>query len=305
LALLLEGKKIAQAIKDRVKEDIALLKVKSAITPVLACVVVGEDPASGVYCKSQGLVARDLGIEHRLITLKNGTTREDLIAAVVKLNKDASVHAIIIQAPLPGGIRGDEVAGFVAPAKDAEGLHPENLGRLLLGQSRTRHPEVHDGPPFLGRVAPCTAAACMELLLRHEIKLYGKEAVIVGHSSIVGKPLSLMMLKEFATTTVCHIATSEAHQLESHVRRAEILVVAVGKPGVIKGAWIKEGAAVIDVGINRAGTHIVGDVEFEAAQKRAAYITPVPGGVGPLTVAMLMRNCAELFKQSLSVTNDI
>jgi methylenetetrahydrofolate dehydrogenase (NADP+)/methenyltetrahydrofolate cyclohydrolase len=284
LAILLDGKKVALGIKEEIKKDVLLLKEKGKGVSVLACISVGVDPASSVYIKSQSLAARDLGIEYRLISLKEGITQDGLIAEVARLNTDKGVHAIIIQSPLPKNINAEEVSSRILPSKDAEGMHPENLGRLLLGQ---------------GSIAPCTAAACMELLSQYKIKLYGKEVVIVGHSNIVGKPLSMMMLKEFATTTVCHIATSEAHQLESHVRRAEILIVAVGKPGLIKGDWIKEGAIVLDVGINRVGERIVGDVEFEAASKKAAYITPVPGGVGPLTVTMLMRNTLGLFKGCL------
>ncbi|MBI5873909.1 MAG: bifunctional 5,10-methylenetetrahydrofolate dehydrogenase/5,10-methenyltetrahydrofolate cyclohydrolase [Candidatus Omnitrophica bacterium] len=281
MAILLDGKKAALGIKEEIKKDVLLLKEKGKGVPVLACISVGADPASCVYIKSQSLAARELGIGYSLISLKEDITQEDLIAEVARLNTDKGVHAIIIQSPLPKNVNVEEVSSCILPSKDAEGMHPENLGRLLLGQ---------------GSIAPCTAAACMELLRRYKIKLYGKEVVIVGHSNIVGKPLSMMMLRGFATTTVCHIATSEAHQLESHVRRAEILIVAVGKPGLIKGDWIEEGAVVLDVGINRAEGRIVGDVEFDAASKKAAYITPVPGGVGPLTVTMLMHNTLRLFE---------
>jgi methylenetetrahydrofolate dehydrogenase (NADP+)/methenyltetrahydrofolate cyclohydrolase len=171
----------------------------------------------------------------------------------------------------------------IAPEKDAEGMHPENLGKVLLGSFS---------------VAPCTAQAALTLIESTAINLYGKEAVIVGHSEIVGKPLSMLLLNKFATTMVCHIATGERGVLPEHVKRAEILVVAVGKAGLIKGEWIKEGAIVIDVGINRVGEKIVGDVEFEKAFERAAFITPVPGGVGPLTVTMLMRNVVNLARQN-------
>jgi len=163
----------------------------------------------------------------------------------------------------------------IAPAKDAEGMHPENLGHVLLGDAK---------------LAPCTAQAAMQLIGSTGIELYGKEAVIVGHSEIVGKPLSMLLLSKFVTTTVCHIATGERGVLPEYVKNAEILVVAVGKAELIKGDWIKEGAIVIDVGINRVGDKLVGDVEFERAKQSAGFITPVPGGVGPLTVTMLMRN---------------
>ena len=198
-----------------------------------------------------------------------------------KLNDDVNVTAIILQLPLPKQINARVVVEFMDPAKDAEGMHPSNLGKILQANFD---------------IAPCTPLAVMELLKLSGIKLYGKEAVIVGHSEIVGKPLSLMLLKEFATTTVCHIATGERGSLPEHVKKAEVLIVAVGKAGLVKGEWVKEGAVVIDVGINRVGDKLVGDVEFEEASKRAGFITPVPGGVGPLTVTMLMKNVIALYK---------
>lgn len=284
MAILLEGKPVAQAIKDAMKSDVEALGKKGLGAPTLACIIVGDNAASSLYVKSQVRVAEEVGIRHRLVSLRADITQDDLVAEIVKLNMDKSVHGIMVHTPLPRGLNMEKALTRVLPEKDAEGMHPENLGRLLLGESR---------------IAPCTASACIELLRHHGIKLYGKETVVVGHSNIVGKPLILLLLKEFATTTVCHIATSEAHKLEGHVRRAEVLVVAVGKAHLIKGDWIKEGAIVLDVGINREHEKLVGDVEFEAASKKASYITPVPGGVGPLTVTMLMKNCVELFKQSV------
>ena len=180
--------------------------------------------------------------------------------------------------PLPSQIDYKKISQFVRPEKDVEGMHPANIGKIVFGKAT---------------ILPCTPAAVMELLKETGADLYGKEVVIVGHSEIVGKPLALLLLDKFATVTVAHIGTSKAGKLEEHVRRAEVLIVAVGKAGIIKGEWIKEGAIVIDVGINRVGDKIVGDVEFETAEKRASYITPVPGGVGPLTVTMLMRNLVQ------------
>lgn len=284
MATLLEGKKVALEIKDRIKEEVLKLKEGSGQTPVLAAVSVGQNAASSVYVKSQAKAAAELGIDYRLISLEDSISQKELLSRVQEINADASIHGVIIQTPLPQGLNLNEVVAVVSAQKDAEGMHPQNLGKLLLGS---------------GRIAPCTALGCMELLRAYQIKLYGKEVVVVGHSEIVGKPLSLMLLKEFATTTVCHIGTSQANKLADHVGRAEILIVAVGKANLIKGSWIKEGAVVVDVGINRVADKIVGDVEFEEAQKRASYITPVPGGVGPLTVAMLMKNTVELFKEAL------
>lgn len=276
-AQLLEGKIIAAEIKEKLKQEIALLGKK----PVLASIIVGENAGAESYCKSQAKTAEGLGIEYRLERLSADTTQSGLVDFIKKLNSDSSVNGIIIQMPLPKQIDYKSISSFVTPDKDIEGMHPQNLGKVLMGKAR---------------IAPCTASAALALIEATGVNLYGKEVVIVGHSEIVGKPLSLLLLEKFATTTVCHIGTSEAGKLVDHVKNAEILVVAVGKAGLIKGEWIKNGAIVIDVGINRVGEKIVGDVEFDEAAKRAAYITPVPGGVGPLTVTMLMRNLVEAAK---------
>lgn len=284
MAVLLDGRKVAREIQERLKDEIETLMKNAAFRPGLRCIVVGQSPASGVYLKSQAKAAAELGIDYRLIDLEETTSAADLIAEIQSLNDDPAVHGILIQTPLPAGLDWYEVLNFVSPAKDAEGLHPENLGKLLLNKDE---------------VAPCTAEACMALLRAHNIGLNGKEAVIVGHSNVVGKPLSLLLLQEYATTTVCHVATSKAGRLREHLARAEILIVAVGRPQMIRGEWIREGAVVLDIGINRVGDAILGDVEFDGAQRRASYITPVPGGVGPVTVMMLMKNCVALFKKAL------
>ncbi|MFC1805047.1 bifunctional 5,10-methylenetetrahydrofolate dehydrogenase/5,10-methenyltetrahydrofolate cyclohydrolase [Candidatus Omnitrophota bacterium] len=208
-------------------------------------------------------------------------TATSLIDFIKKLNAEKSVNGIIVQMPLPQAIDYKKISSFIAPEKDAEGMHPANIGKIVFGKAK---------------LLPCTAAAVMELIKLSGVDLNGREVVVVGHSEIVGKPLSLLLLDKFATTTVCHIGTSKAGKLEEHVKGAELLVVAVGKAGLIKGDLIKEGAVVIDVGINRVEGKIVGDIEFEAAGKRASQITPVPGGVGPLTVTMLMRNLVEAVK---------
>ncbi|MDO8661990.1 MAG: bifunctional 5,10-methylenetetrahydrofolate dehydrogenase/5,10-methenyltetrahydrofolate cyclohydrolase [Candidatus Omnitrophota bacterium] len=277
MAQLLEGKPLAEKIKEEIKKQVVSLKVK----PVLASIMVGENAGAASYVKSQAKAAENLGIEYRLQTLPQDTTENALIDFIRKLNVDQSVNGMIIQMPLPAAIDYKKISQFISPEKDIEGMHPQNIGKLLFGKAK---------------LIPCTAAAAMELINSSGIDLYGKEVVVVGHSEIVGKPLALLLLDKFATVTVSHIGTSKAGKLEEHVRRAEVLVVAVGKAGLIKGDWIKEGAVVIDVGINRVAEKIVGDVEFEAAEKRAAFITPVPGGVGPLTVTMLMRNLVEAAK---------
>jgi methylenetetrahydrofolate dehydrogenase (NADP+)/methenyltetrahydrofolate cyclohydrolase len=274
LAKLLEGKPIAERIKEEIRQKAQSLKSK----PVLASIQVGDNAGAEAYAKSQKKVAESLGIEYRFEKLAQDTSEGVLIEYISKLNTDKSVNGIIIQMPLPAHIDYKKISQYIGPDKDVEGMHPANIGKVLFGKAK---------------IVPCTPAAVMELLNSTGIDLYGKEVVVVGHSEIVGKPVTLLLLEKFATVTVCHIGTSKAGKLEEHVKAAEVLIVAVGKAGLIKGEWVKEGAVVVDVGINRVGDKIVGDVEFEAAEKRAGYITPVPGGVGPLTVTMLMRNLVE------------
>lgn len=276
-AQLLEGKPIAEKIKEQIKEVIVSL----GKVPVLASILAGDNAGAEAYAKSQKKNADNLGIDYQLHKLGADTTESELIEFIQKLNSDKAVNGIIIQMPLPAQIDYKKISQFIAPEKDIEGMHPQNIGKILFGKAK---------------IAPCTAAAVMELLNASGVDLYGKEVVVVGHSEIVGKPLALLLLEKFATVTVCHIGTSKAGKLEEHVKRAEILIVAVGRAGLIKGEWVKEGSVVIDVGINRINDKIVGDVEFESASQRAAYITPVPGGVGPLTVTLLMRNLIEAAK---------
>ncbi|MFC1645558.1 bifunctional 5,10-methylenetetrahydrofolate dehydrogenase/5,10-methenyltetrahydrofolate cyclohydrolase [Candidatus Omnitrophota bacterium] len=284
-AELLKGKPIADKIKEELKKEVESLKSKTGALPKLVAVQVGENPSSAVYLKAQKNVAEKLGIEYVLSTLPKDASQQDVEKLIKELNGDADVSAIILITPLPEQIDAKKIVNLVEPIKDAEGMHPSNLGQVLLGK---------------WKLAPCTASASFALIEATGINLYGKEVVVVGHSEIVGKPLSLMLLSKFATTTICHIGTGERGVLPEHVKRAEVLVVAVGKAGLIKGDWVREGAVVVDVGINKVGDKIIGDVEFEEASKRAAYITPVPGGVGPLTTTMLMRNTVEAFKAQRS-----
>jgi len=281
LAKLLEGKIVADKIKEELMVNLRSLKQP----PVLASVIVGEDPGALSYVKTQAKIAASLRIIYQLHQLPESISEDELIDFVLKLNADLSVNGIIIQLPLPQGINYMKVCEFIMPNKDVEGMHPTNIGKMLFGRAR---------------ISACTANAVMELLNSTGVDLYGKEVVVVGHSEIVGKPLAMLLLEKFATVTVCHIATSQAGKLKEHVEKAEVLIVAVGQAGLIKGGWIQEGAIVVDVGINRLNGKIVGDIEFSAAQKRAAYITPVPGGVGPLTVAILMRNLVEATKAQQS-----
>ena len=277
MAKLLEGKPLAEKIKETIRQEVAALSKK----PVLASVMVGENAGAASYVKSQQKTAEGLGIEYQLQKLDAAVSENALVEFIRKLNQDGGVNGIIIQMPLPPQIDYKKISQFIKPEKDVEGMHPVNIGKLLFGK---------------GKILPCTPASVMELLSSTGVDLYGKEVVVVGHSEIVGKPLALLLLEKFATVTVCHIGTSKAGKLEEHVKRAEVLIVAVGKANLIKGVWVKDGAIVIDVGINRVEGKIVGDVEFTEAEKRASWITPVPGGVGPLTVTMLMRNLIEATK---------
>jgi len=279
-AEIIDGKKIANQIKERLREEIDILKKKGK-SPSLSAIQVGENPGSKVYVKAQRKSCESMGIEYNLHQFSENITQKELSDFIQKLNQDPRVTGIILQMPLPGHINAREMQRLIDPTKDAEGVSPTNMGMVVYGK------------PLLG---PCTAMAIMELVKSTKIDLYGKEAVMVGHSDIVGKPTALLLLDKFVTTSVCHIATGERGSLPDYVKKAEILIVAVGKANLIKGEWIKEGAVVIDVGINRIEGKIVGDVEFDVAKERASYITPVPGGVGPVTTAMLLRNTVEAAK---------
>ena len=305
---LLQGRPIAVRIKEDLKKQIQELDLK----PVLASIQVGENAGAEAYARSQKKTAESLGIEYQFHKLNQDTTEKGLIDLIQKLNDLKAVNGTILQMPLPAQIDYKKMSNFILPQKDVEAMHPVNMGKIIFGTSTVlsangKRPSTTLGtsPEFIegrsrtigqAKILPCTPAAVMELLKETGMDLYGKEAVIVGHSEIVGKPLSLLLLEKFATVTVCHIGTSQAGRLDEHVRNAQILIVAVGKAGLIKGEWIKQEAVVIDVGINRVGDKIVGDVEFEEAAKRASWITPVPGGVGPLTVTMLMRNVVQAAK---------
>jgi methylenetetrahydrofolate dehydrogenase (NADP+)/methenyltetrahydrofolate cyclohydrolase len=279
-AIIIDGKKAADKIKKSLKREISALSRKGG-TLKLVALQVGRNPSSGIYAKAQMKLASEIGVKYHIRTLPAGTSQKKAEREIDKLNKNRAVTGIIIQAPAPKHINLARLFAKIAPDKDAEGLSPVNMGRLTYGD---------------WAVAPCTASACMTLIDSTGVNLRGKEVVIVGHSEIVGKPLSLMLLSRMATTTVCHIGTYEKGMLGGHLRRAQVLVVSVGKSHLIKASWIRRGAIVIDVGINRHKGKITGDVDFNRAVKKAAYITPVPGGVGPVTTIMLMKNLAALCK---------
>ncbi len=286
MAKLLEGKIIAQKIKAGLVREMRKIEDKTAKPLVLASISVGENPAISSYIYAQEKTAQELGIEYKLHKLDKNIQAARLIKIIQKLNRDKAVNGIIVQLPLSKHLDYKQIINFIAVEKDVEGLHPANIGKVLFGRTK---------------IIPCTAAAVMELIKATGVDLYGKSCVIVGHSEVVGKPLSLLLLEKLATVTVCHIATSERAKLEDYIRKAEILIVAVGKPGLIKGSWIRKKAVVIDVGINYKDEEIVGDIEFKQAASRAAFITPVPGGVGPLTVMMLMRNLVEAARLQMKI----
>jgi methylenetetrahydrofolate dehydrogenase (NADP+)/methenyltetrahydrofolate cyclohydrolase len=285
MALSVDGKTIAKNIERSVKERIRPLMDVTGSSPKLVSLMIEGEKEAGIYAKMQKKLADAIGIEFEIHQLNPDISQDQLVGKVEELNRDKSVTAIILQKPLPEGISYDSVISKILPEKDAEGIHPYNLGRILRREAD---------------IVPCTPGAVMKILSELEVDLYGKEVVIIGHSVIVGKPLSLMMLNETATTTVCHIGTADKGDLISHAKRADVLVVAVGKPEMVKGDWIKDGAIVIDVGINQVGGKIVGDVDFKEVREKASVITPVPGGVGPITVAILMRNVLHAFKKQNS-----
>ena len=279
-AQIIDGKRIAGEIKEKLIKEIEELK-KQGITPSLSAIQVGDDPGTGVYVRAQQRSCEKIGLGYELHQFKKDVSQKELRDFIARLNEDTGVSGIILQMPLPSQLDGRILQGMIDPKKDAEGVSPANMGMVVYGK------------PLL---APCTAMAVMELINSVGVKLYGKEAVVVGHSDIVGKPTALLLLDKFVTTSVCHIATGERGTLPQYVSQAEILIVAVGKANLVKGEWVKEGAIVIDVGINRVEGKIVGDVEFEVAKERASHITPVPGGVGAVTTAMLLKNCVQAAK---------
>ncbi|MEW8977582.1 MAG: bifunctional methylenetetrahydrofolate dehydrogenase/methenyltetrahydrofolate cyclohydrolase FolD [Symbiobacterium sp.] len=273
-ATVIDGKQVAARVQEEVAREVAQLK-EEGLTPGLAVVLVGDDPASQVYTANKERTARELGMHSVLHKLPATASQDEVAELVQRLNRDPAIHGILVQSPLPEGLDIDAVVRLIDPLKDVDGFHPENVGRLWLGQ---------DG------LVPCTPAGVMRLLQEYGVDPKGKHAVIVGRSNIVGKPMAALLLRAHATVTVCHSRTVD---LKETCRRADILVAAVGKLQMITGEYIKPGAVVIDVGINPVPGYkrrIRGDVDFDSAAEVASLITPVPGGVGPMTIAMLMAN---------------
>ncbi|MBN2223451.1 MAG: bifunctional methylenetetrahydrofolate dehydrogenase/methenyltetrahydrofolate cyclohydrolase FolD [Deltaproteobacteria bacterium] len=283
MAQIIDGKQIARLVRAEVAEGVALLKKRSGAVPHLAVLLVGDDPASQVYVGHKERDAAEVGIDSITHRMAAGTPEAEVAALIDRLNADDAVHGILVQLPLPGHIATDAVIERIDPVKDVDGITPENFGRLLASEA------------FL---EPCTPSGIMELLRRYDVSIKGRSAVIVGRSNIVGKPIALMLMREHATITVCHSRTTD---LARRILEADILVAATGKPRMIEGPWIKQGAVVIDVGINRMPDgKLVGDVDFDVACERASLITPVPGGVGLMTRAMLLKNTLKAANKALS-----
>ncbi|OGC03421.1 bifunctional 5,10-methylene-tetrahydrofolate dehydrogenase/5,10-methylene-tetrahydrofolate cyclohydrolase [candidate division WOR-1 bacterium RIFOXYA12_FULL_43_27] len=283
MAKIIDGKKIAGEIRAELAERVAELKEKHNIVPKLSVILVGDDPASAVYVRNKEKACAEVGILTDTHKFSSNIEEKEVLTLVESLNRQKDVYGILVQLPLPKEIDPKKILEAISPEKDVDGLHVVNMGKLLRGE----------GALFL----PCTPSGVIHLLLSTGVKLLGKEAVVVGRSNIVGKPLALMLLEHHMTVTLCHSRTAD---LASVCRRADVLVAAVGKPCLIKGDWVKEGAVVIDVGVNRIDGKLVGDVDFESAKERASFITPVPGGVGPMTIAMLMKNTVLAAKRAVS-----
>jgi len=287
MAQIIDGKAVSEQLKAEIGVAVLKLKEETGVQAGLAVILVGEDPASQVYVKNKGISCKQCNInsiEHRLPA---ETKQEDLMALIEKLNNDPAIHGILCQLPLPKHLDENQVLLAIDPAKDVDGFHPMNVGKFM---TLKKFSDMADAGVFL----PCTPYGCIELLQRSGVKLDGANAVVIGRSNIVGKPVAMMLMSLNCTVTICH---SRTKNLADVVRAADIVVAAIGSPEFVKGDWIGKGATVIDVGVNRisdpaakSGTRLVGDVEYAAASENAAFITPVPGGVGPMTIAMLMKN---------------
>ena len=289
MAELLDGKKLSSEIRTEIQSEVADFVAEKGITPQLAAVLVGDDPASQVYVRNKEKACAKVGIQSQLHRLAGSTTEKELVDLIETLNQDPLVHGILVQLPLPSQINEQAILDSVNPLKDVDAFHPANVG--LMAQGRPRF-------------VPCTPHGCLQMLVRNQISIQGKHVVVLGRSEIVGKPIAAMLSqKDFlygadyanATVTICHSRTSD---LASHTREADVLIAAIGKANFVTGEMVKPGVVAIDVGINRTDDGLVGDIEFESVAKKASYITPVPGGVGPMTITMLLRNTLTAAKLS-------
>ncbi|MDR5694990.1 MAG: bifunctional methylenetetrahydrofolate dehydrogenase/methenyltetrahydrofolate cyclohydrolase FolD [Armatimonadota bacterium] len=271
-ARVLDGKALARSVEEEVRRDVQAFVQKHGISPCLAALLVGDDPVSSLYVRRKAEACGRVGIRSETFRLPREIHEEEILALIADLNRRSDVHGILVQLPLPPHLREEVVTSAILPEKDVDGLHPMNVGYLFLGRPR---------------MVPATPRGILELLRWAGVEVRGKEAVVVGRSPIVGRPTAALLLSQHATVTICHSRTTE---LSAHTRRAEILVVAAGRPRLIRGEMVKPGAVVIDVGVNRVDGKLVGDVDFAEVVEVASAITPVPGGVGPMTIAMLLRN---------------
>ena len=285
--MILDGKALAATLRSETAQETAQFIQQTGVTPCLAAILVGDDPASQVYVRNKEIACQKAGIKSVLHKLPAETTQEELEALIDQLNADPEISGILCQLPLPKGLNETAILDRISPDKDVDAFHPENVGRILQGR-----------PRFL----PCTPAGIMELIRRNNIETKGKNAVVLGRSDIVGKPMAALLMQKGvdATVTVCH---SRTNNLADVTRAAEILIVAIGKPKFVTADMVGDGAVVIDVGINRTESGLVGDVDFDAVKDKASAITPVPGGVGPLTIAMLLQNTLTAAKQQFASRN--
>lgn len=280
---IIDGKLISKSVKDKIAAEVQELK-KSGITPGLAVIIVGENPASQIYVRNKQRACEEVGFESFKYELPESTTQNELLELVKKLNNDDRVNGILCQLPLPKHIDESTVINNISPKKDVDAFHPENVGRIMIGDYS-----------FL----PCTPAGVMELIASTGTDITGKECVVIGRSNIVGKPMAMLLLHKSGTVTVCH---SKTQDLKAECRRADILVAAVGVAKLITGDMVKEGAVLIDVGMNRdENGKLCGDIDFDSCKDKASYITPVPGGVGPMTIAMLMKNTLTAAKEQNAI----
>ena len=276
--VLIDGKKVSAEIRGRLEKETAELKTKTGRTPGLATVLVGEDPASAVYVRNKNKICHEVGFQSFGQNLPAETTEEELLDIIKKLNSNDEVNGILVQLPLPDHIDSEKILLSIDPEKDVDGFHPINVGKLAIGNAL---------------LTPCTPTGIIALLDYYKIEIPGKHAVVLGRSNIVGKPVAHLLLQRHATVTICHSKTKNMQQV---TRQADILIAAVGRPHFVNSDMLKEGVVVIDVGINRVDGKLTGDVEFDQVAKKAGLITPVPGGVGPMTIALLMENTLKAFK---------
>ena len=273
---IMDGKALSKKLFEQMKQKVAGFSSKPGLTVIL----VGDDPASAVYVKNKHLACETVGIQSHVLKLHAETQKNELIQTILELNSNPNVHGILIQLPLPKHLPTEEILAYVSETKDVDAFHTLNAGKLFRG---------------LHGILPCTPKGIIRLLKEYQVEISGKNAVVIGRSNIVGKPVAMLLLQENATVTICH---SQTPSIEGVTRQADILIAAVGRPEMVKASWIKDGACVVDVGMNRnAAGKLVGDVAYDGVSRKASFITPVPGGVGPMTIAMLLENTIEAFQQ--------